>query len=155
MTIQIIRNLIKNQSAPLFLESDTKEDVLKEIAEKISLSKTKYNKVEIFTGLKNREAKASTGTEFGVAIPHTHISKINETELFLFLSKKGVPFDSFDLKPAKIFFVILSPKYPTCPKLTNLNIMAHICRSMRIETIRNKISTSNNLQEILLYLENK
>ncbi|KAB8037724.1 hypothetical protein GCL60_11160 [Silvanigrella paludirubra] len=154
MTIQIIRNLIKNQSASLFLESDSKENILKEIAEKISVSKKNHDKVEIFTGLKERETKASTGVEFGIAIPHTFISKINETELFLFLSKKGVEFDSFDHEPTKLFFVILSPKYPKTPKISKLNIMANICRSMRIETLRKRILSANNLEEILLYLEN-
>jgi mannitol/fructose-specific phosphotransferase system IIA component (Ntr-type) len=155
MTSEIIRNLIKNQTVPLFLESNSKDDILNEIAENISLSKKNHDKLEILNGLKEREAKASTGTDYGVAIPHTSISKINDSELFLFLSKKGVPFDSFDFIPSKIFFVILSPKFPKKPKISNLIIMANICRTMRIETIRTRITLANNLQEILKSLENQ
>ena len=153
MANEIIRNLIKNQTVPLFLEANSKNDILNEIAENISSSKKGHDKLEIFNGLKEREAKASTGTDYGVAIPHTNISKINETELFLFLSKKGIPFDSFDSIPAKIFFVILSPKFPKKPTISSLIIIANICRTMRIETIRTKIAQSNNLQEIIKSLE--
>ncbi len=155
MTRDIIRNLIKNQTAQLFLESSSKDDVLIEIAENISLSKKNFHKLEILNGLTEREAKASTGTEYGVAIPHTNISDINDTELFLFLSKKGIPFDSFDFIPSKIFFVLLSPKPPKKPTISNLIIMANICRTMRIKTIRIKIATANSLQEILKSLENQ
>jgi mannitol/fructose-specific phosphotransferase system IIA component (Ntr-type) len=153
MNNDIIRNLIKNQTVTLFLESNSKEDILNEIAENISFSKKNYDHLEILNGLKEREAKASTGTECGVAIPHTTISKIKDTKLFLFLSKKGIPFDSFDSIPSKIFFVILSPNPPIKPIISNLNIMGNICRTMRIESIRNQIILANNLQEILKSLE--
>lgn len=153
MASEIIRNLIKNQTVPLFLESISKNDVLNEIAENISFSKKKHNKLEILNGLKKRETKASTGTDYGVAIPHTSINNINETELFLFLSKKGIPFDSFDFIPSKIFFVILSPKHPKKTAISKLVIIANICRTMKIDTIRTQIVLANNLQEVLKSLE--
>ncbi len=153
MTLQSIRNLIQEQSVNLFLITKTKDEVLKEIAELISMAKKSIDKMELFTSLREREAKASTGAEFGVAFPHAYSSKINETELFIFISKEGIPFDSFDKQPTKIFFVILSPKYPNVPKISNLNIIANICRIMKSEVTRSKILAANNLEEILLSLE--
>lgn len=153
MTLSSIRNLMQEQSGNLFLHSKSKDDSLKEISEMISLAKKNIDKMEIYTSLREREAKASTGAEFGVAFPHAYSTKVNETELFLFISKDGIPFEAFDQLPTKIFFVILSPKYPKVPKISNLNIIANICRIMKSEVIRNRILSANNLEEILLCLE--
>lgn len=153
MTLQIIRSLLQEKNVNLFLNTKSKEETLKEIAEYISLTKKNVDKMEIFTSLREREAKASTGAEYGVAFPHAFSSKIEETELFIFISREGIPFESFDKQPAKIFFVILSPKYPKASKISNLNIIANVCRIMKSEVIRNRILAANNLDEILLCLE--
>lgn len=153
MTLQFIRSLLQEKNVNLFLNTKSKEETLKEIAEYISLTKKHVDKMEIFTSLREREAKASTGAEYGVAFPHAFSSKIEETELFIFISREGIPFESFDKQPAKIFFVILSPKYPKVSKISNLNIIANVCRIMKSEVIRNRILAANNLDEILLCLE--
>lgn len=153
MTLQFIRSLLQEKNVNLFLNTKSKEETLKEIAEYISLTKKNVDKMEIFTSLREREAKASTGAEYGVAFPHAFSSKIEETELFIFISREGIPFESFDKQPAKIFFVILSPKYPKASKISNLNIIANVCRIMKSEVIRNRILAANNLDEILLCLE--
>ena len=65
----------------------------------------------------------------------------------LFHSKKGIPFDSFDFIPSKIFFVILSPKHPKKTAISKLVIIANICRTMKIDTIRTQIVLANNLHD--------
>lgn len=153
-SMTLIRDLLKKQKISPLLKSSYKNDVLEEIASKISFDLDDIKKDEILLGLQEREAKASTGVDNGIAIPHTILRNLNETKLFLFLAKNGVVFHSLDNAPSQIFFVILSPNSDQSPnKVTNLKIMAEICRGMRIEEIRNKLLTSSNLEEALACLE--
>ncbi|KAB8031771.1 PTS sugar transporter subunit IIA [Fluviispira multicolorata] len=153
MASEFLRNLIKDQNTSLHLEARSKQDVIKEIAYKISQIKKNLKEDEIFEGLQEREAKASTGVDLGVAIPHTSLNKISETELYFFLSPHGIEFSSIDSELSYLFFVILSPKTPKKPHISSLKIMADICRTMRVDNVRFKMKAAKDLNEILQILE--
>ncbi|WP_186645693.1 PTS sugar transporter subunit IIA [Fluviispira vulneris] len=153
MASELLRNLIKEQSTPLYLEARSKEDVIKEISLKISQVKKNLKEEEIFIGLSEREAKASTGVDLGVAIPHTSLTKIVDTELYFFLAPHGIEFSSLDSELSYLFFVILSPKNPKKPYISSLKIMADICRTMRIDRVRFKLKSAKSLPEVLQILE--
>lgn len=155
MTSEIIRNLIKEQKTPLFLTAKTKSDVLKEVASIISQTKRNLKEEEIFQGLMERELKASTGVDLGVAIPHTVLNKMNETELFLFISEEGIDFNSLDSGLSHLFFVILSPAQIKKDSPSPLKVIAEICRTMRVDITRNKIKNAKNIEEIIFFLEKK
>ncbi len=59
----------------------------------------------------NRERKASTALEKGVAIPHVRSRHVRDTMIAFARSREGVDFDSMDGLPTHLFFIIVSPTH--------------------------------------------
>ncbi len=58
----------------------------------------------------DRERSMSTGMERGIAIPHANSSLVEEVVGAIGISKKGIPFESLDGKPAEIIILLVIPK---------------------------------------------
>jgi len=91
------------------LKSHTKEEVLSEIVDQISVSKKIKNNKEILERILEREKQGSTGIGDGIAIPHARIKDLKEAVLFVGLSRKGIDFASIDGKPVHLIVFFLTP----------------------------------------------
>ena len=93
------------------LVSKTKDGVLAELVDLLVVNGALPAPLRgvALAALREREAKMSTGMELGIAIPHAKISAIPSMVAGIALSADGVPFDSLDDLPARIFIVTISP----------------------------------------------
>jgi fructose PTS system EIIBC or EIIC component len=89
-----------------------KDAVLQEIAVLINRSGLVANQNKFLRDLTNRERKATTAIAPGIAIPHVRTMQVRAFVMgFARASGEGIPFDSLDGEPTKLFFLLASPPY--------------------------------------------
>jgi mannitol/fructose-specific phosphotransferase system IIA component (Ntr-type) len=64
----------------------------------------------ILAGVKKRESSMSTGTGFGIGIPHASTEFVSEVVGALGRSRKGVQFEALDGKPVHLVMLFLVPQ---------------------------------------------
>ncbi len=131
----------------LELQSESREEVLKEMVGFLKKKNKITKEKDLFEKLIQREKLGSTAIGDGVAIPHCKIKAVKDPILFLAVSKKGVNFYSADNKPSFVFFLVVSS--PDNPSL-NLQILAAIAHLVRkANSLLKKMLDSKNVAEIL------
>lgn len=93
----------------LDLKAETKEEAIKEIADKF-FEKGYVKSAEDFAeGLREREAQGSTALGESVAIPHSKNKTVIEPAVLFARKKSGLDYDALDGMPTEIFFAIAAP----------------------------------------------
>jgi len=93
-----------------------------------------------------REKLMPTGIGQGVAIPHARLTEINHPVVLVGLSRTGIDFDAPDAAPAKVIFLILAPSDDDG---VQLEILADIAATFKVDEIREKVGAVNNYVEFL------
>lgn len=96
-----------------------------------------------------REAKMSTGIQFGVAIPHGKSDTVDELVACVGLKPEGVDFEALDGIPSTIFIMTISPVNRTGP---HVQFLAEISRILKSEENRKAILASRTPAELLAQL---
>lgn len=129
------------------LKSSNKESLIKEmvglIVESGQLDKAKEE--VIIQALFEREEVASTGMEYGIAIPHTKTSEVNSLICALGVKREGIEFESLDGKKATIFVMILSPLKAAVP---HIKFMADVSQLLANPLRRQQILKAKNDKEL-------
>jgi len=134
-------------------ESNDKWDALKKLADFLHKSH-KLNELtidELKNSLIQREKEISTGIGDNLAIPHAIINGGPKIRGIIAVSKKGIPFDSFDGKPVNIFFLIATPKdnYDL-----HLQVLANIAKIFgHHPEIKEKMINAKNSAEVFEILQ--
>ena len=102
-----LRELFTESSVTLNLESDEKDDILKELIALLGLE-DKSDAI-LFKTLKRRENLGSTGIGSGIAIPHCRSLVVNRLRLAYGRKIDGLDFSAIDGEPVKHFFLIVAP----------------------------------------------
>lgn len=104
-----IKDLLKKDLMVLDLKAETKEEAIKEIADKF-FEKGYVKSAEHFAeGLREREAQGSTALGESVAIPHSKNKTVIEPAVLFARKKSGLDYDALDGMPTEIFFAIAAP----------------------------------------------
>ncbi len=149
MPINLIDYISENRI--VFLESDTKEEVIRELV-KVSEEDGKVEDANtIVDKLLKREEIVSTGIGFGVAIPHVKVEEISEFFITIGIHKRGVDWGSLDNKPAYLIFMIAGPanqqdKY--------LRLLAKLTLIIKNHERREKLINSNSKEEVFEVFKN-
>ena len=89
-------DLITPEVIKVPMESKTKHEVLRELAELLADAK-KIDEVDpVLDALAQRETLASTGLEKGIAVPHCKTSHVNALTLAIGIAPDGIDFDAVD-----------------------------------------------------------
>ena len=145
-----ITDLLSKETIKLNLKSETKSDVLVELA-KILENADKLNDFDRFLeAVKARENEFSTGIGKGIAIPHAKTDAVEKPSLVFGKSDNGIDFDSADEKVSHLFFLIAVPE-----KSTNehLKILSKLSRSLMHDDLRESLMNASSDEEILQLLE--
>lgn len=92
-----------------------------------------------------REKHLSTGLENGIAIPHAKTEGVEKLSIVFGIKNAGIDFDSLDAKPAKLIFLVLSPKNTSGP---HIQALALISRNLSISKNRDSLKSANSANEI-------
>jgi PTS system nitrogen regulatory IIA component len=102
-----LKDFFAADAVNLDLESDTKDDLLKELVALLHLD-AKSESI-LFKTLKRRENLGSTGIGKGIAIPHCRSLVANRLRLAYGRKPQGVDFNAIDGQPVHHFFLIVAP----------------------------------------------
>jgi PTS system nitrogen regulatory IIA component len=110
------------------LKGRNRDDVLREMVERLRERANAAAGEDLFEKLLAREKLGTTAIGGGVAIPHCKVGGLKAPVLALGLSRRGVDFQSLDGRATHIIFLILSPlENPG----VNLRVLASIAKLLR------------------------
>ncbi|MDH5760155.1 MAG: PTS sugar transporter subunit IIA [Gemmatimonadota bacterium] len=102
-----LRDLFTADVVKLELESERKDDLLKELVALLGLDEK--SEAILFKTLKRRENLGSTGIGKGIAIPHCRSLVVNRLRLAYGRKVSGMEFNAIDGQPVTNFFLIVAP----------------------------------------------
>ena len=90
----------------------TKLRILQPLAKLLDASGRISNPSKLFTDLRNREARASTGLGRGFAMPHVRTIQAKGFVMGVAIAPPpGLPFDAIDDEPVRLFVPMVAPKH--------------------------------------------
>ena len=140
-----LSKLINKDSIFLDVRAESQKNVFK-ILGNIFSKKNKTLSSLIIDKLNERERLGSTSVGNGIAIPHTKIDGINETQVIFLKLKDGVDFSASDGKKIDLVFSIIAPENSESDHLLILSSISNFIRKkQKIDRLRG----STNMEEIL------
>lgn len=128
------------------LQSETKTDVIKEMIERLYITKTISNKSDFEKEIWHREDEAPTGVGDGIAIPHALSDCVSRASIVVGISKSGIDFQSIDNKPCHLFFMIAAPKDSDNQ---HLKLLSTLSVKLMKEEVRKKLMNASSYEEII------
>ena len=128
------------------LQSETKEQILEELADLQFAVHSEIDKEEAMSGLFEREKLLSTGIGDGIAIPHARVSKIDDIRVSLGFLRKDVEFESLDNKPVRLVFLILFPKDNVG---LQLRFLARVSRVLQNISLHDELCQCSNPAKVI------
>ena len=123
------------------LRSQTKQDVLRELAERVERTMPSMKADTLTSILMERESLGSTGIGDGIAIQHGKSPQLDRLVAAFGRSIPGVPFDSMDGKPTHLIFLLAGPAESTGMQLKALT---RISRLLMDETFRQRLMAAGD-----------
>jgi PTS system nitrogen regulatory IIA component len=145
-----IKTFLSEDCVVANLMAKTRDEVLKELTLPLARAGLGLDAADIQRALLARELMASTGIGDGVAIPHAKIKGIDKIVAAFGRSIDGIPFDSVDEKPAKYFFVLLSPENAPGPHLLALSRLAKLFKGGALSARLQEAKTSHEIYTAIL-----
>jgi Na+/H+ antiporter len=136
----------------LSLSAEDKTGVITELVDIAAAAGAISHRDDVLQAVFDREASMSTGFDNGVAIPHAKIDGPENIVLVIGIKKTGIEFESLDGKPARLFFLIISPKSQVGP---HIQLLAEIARKMGNPEIREGIIEAGDASEIISRLKQR
>jgi nitrogen PTS system EIIA component len=118
------------------LASETKEEVLGELAAKVSERHPGLDRGEVLRILLERERLGSTGIGDGVAIPHGKLKRLDQPVMAFARSLTGIDFNALDNRPVNLFFLIIAPEAAVG---AHLKMLARISRILKDHAVREEL----------------
>jgi nitrogen PTS system EIIA component len=146
-----LRELFTPESVKLTLQSEAKDDILKELIELLQLDEK--SEAILFKTLKRRENLGSTGIGKGIAIPHCRSLVVNELRLAYGRKPEGVEFNAIDDAPVHNFFLIVAPPLEVSNQY--LPVLGKVAQFAKDPDIPKKLSDLSEPSEFLALLEDR
>lgn len=129
-----------------FLESETQEDAIASLVDKIDQAGKLQDKDAFYKAIIDREKIVTTGIGMGVAIPHAKLPGYDDFFITIGLLNNGVEWGALDGRPVRIILMIGGPD----DKQTEyLQILSSLTLAIKDEERRKKMLTSQDPKEII------
>lgn len=125
---------------------EVKRSVLTELVDLFERSGEVGNPSKLFIDLFNREKKATTGLEKGVAIPHVRTIQAKSFIMTFARSTGGIDFDALDGQPSHLFFGLVCPPYED---RTYLKAVKDLMSLARLEEFRRRLLDAHSEHEVM------
>lgn len=146
-----LRELFTDDVVKLDLESDSKDEVLKELVGLLSLDEKA--KGILYKTLKRRENLGSTGIGKGIAIPHCRSLVVSNLKLAYGRKRTGVDFNAIDGAPVQNFFLIIAPPLEVSNQY--LPVLGKIAQFAKDPDVPTKLAVLDSVNAFLTLLEER
>ena len=96
-----------NKDTIIFLESDTRSDIIKELLDHLVDFKYLEKSIKLFSFIDSQESENSSATGRGVAFPHSISQELEDLVCILGISQSGVHYDNKAIHPCHIILLSL------------------------------------------------
>ncbi|TQS75281.1 PTS fructose transporter subunit IIA [Ornithinibacillus gellani] len=145
-----ITELLGRDTIILALESDTKEAVIGELAQRLDEA-GKLTDVDLFQQeIWKREQQGSTGIGEGVAIPHAKTNAVKVPAIVFGRSKQGIDYEALDQQPSHLFFMIAATEGANNE---HLDTLARLSSMLMDPDFRKKLLEAKDEAAILALLD--
>ena len=145
-------NITDNLAKDLVIHELNASDKGEVLTEMVSTLKDAGLEIDVENALKvlnDREKLGTTGIGDGIAIPHGKLECLEEIVVVVGRSSEGVDFESLDMKPCNIFFMVLAPEKGAG---AHLKVLAQISRQLKDEPFRQAFIDTADKDELLRLL---
>lgn len=105
---------------------------------------------EILRAVEEREGVLSTGIGYGVAIPHGRATTVPDLSLVCGSTASGIPFDSLDGLPVRLFFLLVGPENAAGQHVKALSRIARVVRRDQVrERLLQAVTPADFIQTIV------
>ncbi|MFH1504957.1 MAG: fructose PTS transporter subunit IIA [Candidatus Omnitrophota bacterium] len=142
-----ISSFLKEDRITLNLKASGKEDSIKKMAALLK-DAPEISDFDLFLNdVSERESLNTTGIGDGIAIPHARTQAVNEFVISIGRSLDGIDFGALDNKPAKLIFLMGTPKDKGLNSY--LRILARLTRLLRKDDFRKSLRGALSPKEII------
>ncbi len=146
-----LRELLTADVVNLELESEAKDDILKELISLLAMDEK--SEAILFKTLKRRENLGSTGIGKGIAIPHCRSLVVTRLRLAYGRKPLGVDFKAIDDQPVRNFFLIVAPPLEVSNQY--LPVLGKIAQFAKDPDVPAQLMEIGTPEEFLALLEEK
>ena len=141
-----ITELLTKDTIAMDLASSNKDGVIDELVNQLNQAGI-LNDVEAYKeAIHNRESQSTTGIGEGIAIPHAKVAAVDKPAIAFGKSKAGVDYQSLDMQPAHLFFMIAAPEGGA---QTHLDALAKLSGILMDDQVRQALLDATSPEEIL------
>lgn len=140
-----ISDVLERKTVIPNLQSRTKPDVIRELAESLASAYPHINDEKLIEVLMEREKLCSTAVDSGVAIPHAKLSGISSIIAGFGRSIEGIDYDSLDAKLTHLFIILVAPENSIG---AHIQLLARISKIFKNPDLRAKLMTLETQDEI-------
>ena len=146
-----LRDFFTSDVVNLSLQSDTKDDILRELVALLDLDPKSEG--TLLKTLKRRENLGSTGIGKGIAIPHCRSLMVNRIRLAYGRKPDGIEFKAIDSAPVYNFFLVVAPPLEVSDQY--LPVLGKIAQFGKDPSVPTSLSALPTTDEFLNLLEQK
>jgi len=141
-----LKKLLGKENVFLDLKSSSKEDIIKEMINRLVVSGKIKDREAALEAVLAREEKMSTGMENGIAIPHGKTDSVDHLITAVALKKEGVDFESMDGQVSKIFIMTISPLSRSGP---HIQFLAEVSKLLKEPEAREMLLAARTVEEVI------
>lgn len=140
-----ISDVLERETIISDLQSTTKTDVIRELAENLASAHPGINNEKLIEVLMEREKLCSTAVDSGVAIPHAKMTGISDIIAGFGRSVEGIDYDSLDAELTHLFIILVAPETSIG---AHIQLLARISKIFRNPELRAKLMAFETRDEI-------
>ncbi|PCF44304.1 PTS fructose transporter subunit IIABC [Staphylococcus delphini] len=141
-----ITELLTKETIAMDLSATTKDGAIDELAQQLNQAGKLNHLDDYIAAIHKREQQSSTGIGEGIAIPHAKVAAVKTPAIAFGKSKAGVDYDSLDMQPAHLFFMIAAP---ATGAQTHLDALAKLSSVLMDESVRQALLEADSPEEVL------
>ena len=140
-----ITELLTLDTIAMDVEATNKNGVIDELVNQLNQA-GKLNDVEAYKeAIHQREGQSTTGIGEGIAIPHAKVAAVETPAIAFGKSKAGIDYQSLDMQPAHLFFMIAAPEGGA---QTHLDALAKLSGILIDEQVRADLLAAETPEEV-------
>ncbi len=147
-----ITDFLKEERVLLDLNATSKEEAIKEIANVLKNSEEVVDFDLFLKEIFDRESLSTTGIGNYIGIPHARTDAVNRFVIAFGRSSNGIEFNSVDGKPAKLIFLMGTPKEKGLNSY--LEILAHLTRLLNKKELQEVLLNATSPKDIIEAFKN-
>ena len=141
-----ITELLTKETIAMDLSATTKDTAIDELAQQLNQAGKLSHLEDFKKAIHAREQQSSTGIGEGIAIPHAKVAAVKQPAIAFGKSKAGIDYDSLDMQPAHLFFMIAAP---ASGAQTHLDALAKLSGILMDEKVREALLNAETQEDVL------